>query len=599
MSLHTAFPVTAILVAIALAGPASGSPKAVEVGDTANPGGLSAAIAAAYAVGAHEIVIRRGTYVLPKGDRAGLAVRDMKDTVIKARGVDLAFSSTDQDAVDFTNCENVTFDGPAIHFTHPQTGQAKIIAIGDDPVKGPYYDVQLCAGFPTDATFKSCAIMMGDKPLIRPGSSDFGATSIEPLATTGQARLYLRAVPKGNPWGVVVGDHVVCRGPGHAMFHTGATTRCTFSNLTLYWSGVFAYFETDGCSGNRWLGNKLTYGPIPPGATERALLAQSADGLHSSGSRVGPDIENCLFEGMLDDGIAVHGTLYQVAKCSGTTLTLGCRYPRCDFAAGDPIRLANSETGLIADSTVVSVKPVEFTPPQISKFGAYKGKLTYYEVAIANAIDAPFDSTAADPARCGSGFKIIGCTIRNHRARGILVKADDGVIKGNTVDGSTIAGIVVSPEIYWGEAGYSRNMLIEGNTIRHTNYAMTGHYYPQAGALTITGEGSMGQRGIRVLNNTFEGIDCANIEVRWADGVEIRGNRFLNPFHQPSVTGPVGKSTGVDATAVIWIGDSKNVTLLDNTVRSMGSTGTALVTVAPTASNVTGAGEGQGVRRVR
>ncbi len=564
------------------------APSAVTVGDPHNPTALQSAITDACKAGAKRITLTPGTYLLPRGtDGAGLSFRDLKDVEIDARGVDLSLIATDQDAVDFINCQRVVFRGAAIHFSVPHTGQGKVLAVGED-ADGVFYDVQLDAGYPQDAAFKACAMLVGNTHHFRPGTGDFGAKRITPLDAPGKERIHWNGVPKGNTWGAVPGDYVVCRGPGGMMLHAIGCARCTFQDITIYWSGCFAYFDTDGGSANRYLHDTLTYGPAPPGATNRPLLSETADAFHCPGALVGPDIENCTFEGMLDDGIAIHGSYNQVAQANANTLIVGNRWDRNEFAPGDPIRIQNDQSGLLVDAKVTAVAPAQFTPAQPSRYGAFKDALHYFTLTLDRPVNAPFDSLASDPAHSGAGFKIIGCTIRNHRARGMLLKADNGLVKNNTVDGSTIAGIVVSPETYWGEAGYSRNVTIIGNTIRHTNYAMTGPWYPQAGALTIMGEGSMGQRNIQIRGNTFEDINVANIEVRWADGVTIQGNRFLRPHGSASAAGAVGKDHGVDPLAVIWIGDSKNVTLSGNWVRSPGTLAGPLLVVAPTASGIIG-----------
>jgi hypothetical protein len=561
-------------------------PTPVTVGSPSSPGLLQAAIVAAYAAGNKTITIAPGSYSLPAATGASLVFADMKDVVVIAKNVDLSIQSKTEDGVRFIDCSNLQFSGANIHYDVPQTGQAKIVNFGDDST-GVYYDVIPDAGFPADADFKASVVKIGDSPHIRPGTQDFGADSIQSAPEPGAERIYWHGVPRLNPWGVQVGDYVVCRGPGAMMVHAINCSHCTFQNLLIYWGGAFGYFDTDGGSANRWLTDTLSYGPIPPGATNRALLSESADAFHCARDTVGPDIENCIFEGQLDDGIAIHGSLYQVVQSNGNVLTVGSSRDTVDFKPGDPIRISNNASGLIADTAVMSVAPSTFTTSQISQFHGFSNNSHYFDLTLKAPIAAPFDSLASDPAACGAGFKIINCTIRDHRARGMLIKADNGLIENNTIDGSTIAGIVISPETYWGEGGYSSNITIQGNTIHHTNYATTGPGYPQAGALTITGEGSMGQRKIKVIGNTFEDIDSANIEVRWADGVTISGNVFLSPHNIPSEVGDVGASNGCDGNAVIWIGNSKNVQLTANKIVNEGKGYGRSVVVALSAAKVT------------
>lgn len=561
----------------------------VRVGDAANPAGLRDAILTAYKAGAKRVVIAPGKYILPGGnDRASLALHDLKNLEIEAHGVDLAIQDTGKDAVGLYGCHNVTLRGATVHYTVPHTGQGKILNIGHDDT-GNYYEVQLDAGYPQDADFKSAYIMEGNSRRIKPGTWDMGAKSVQPQAN-GQVRLYLNGQDGMPPkWNVGVGDYIVCRGPGAMMMHLDGCEHCTLQDITLYWSGVFGFFDTGGGVANRYLHDTITYGPAPPGATHAPLLSQSADGLHCAEASVGPDIENCSFAGMPDDGIAIHGSYELVAQGQGITLIVGTKRGQCPWQIGDPIRVQNDKTGLIADARVTAVAASDFTTMQKSSYRPFSdATLHYFQLTLDRAIEAPFDSLAANPARCGAGFKIIGNTIMNHRARGMLLKADGGLIQNNTIDGSSIAGIVVSPETWWGEAGYSHNITIIGNTIRHTNYAMTGPWYPQAAAVSITGEGSMGNQNIKIINNTFEDIKAANLMVRWAQDVTIQGNRFLNSHREPNKVGAVGKDKGVDASTVVWLGDCRNVTLSNNHVRGLGPEAKSVITITPTATNITG-----------
>ena len=551
--------------------------QAATVGNPADPAGLPAAIQSAYAAGSRKIVLTPGKYTLPGGtDRASLTIRNLKNAEVDAYKVELAMTDL-KDCVVFENCQNVVFRGATVHYAVPHTGQGKILALGSD-TEGNYYDVQLDAGYPQDADFKGAYIIDPVTRHFKPGNSDMTAKSVTPLdvpGLTAPGKVRLRwdgdyGLPK-NHWNVAVGDYVVCRGPGNTMLKDDGCDNCTFQDLMFYWGGVFGFFDIGGGRGNRFLHDTITYGPKPPGAVNAPLLSQSADGLHSPDARVGPDIERCLFEGNCDDGFAIHGYYEPVAASIGTSLTVKPRGGSTMFGPGEPIRVQNDKTGFIADATVTAAAPAPDSP------GAFV-------LTLDKPINAPDGSLAADPARCGRGYKIIGNTVRNHRARGMLLKADDGLVQGNLVDGSTIAGIVVSPEAP-DEAGYSHHVRIIGNTLRNTGYATTGSWAPYAAAVTIYGNGSIGNQDIVIAGNTFDSIHGANLEVRYARGVTIRSNRFLNTHQMPCDN---GSGPGIDPAAVAWLGDCADVTLSDNWVRNQGPYGKHLLTVTPSAVNVNG-----------
>ena len=45
-----------------------------------------------------------------------------------------------------------------------------------------------------------------------------------------------------------------------------------------------------------------------------------------------------------------------------------------------------------------------------------------------------------------------------------------GVIDGNTINGSTLGGIIVTPELSWGEADFVRNLTITSNRVMNVGY---------------------------------------------------------------------------------------------------------------------------------
>ncbi|MEJ0001468.1 MAG: hypothetical protein WDO13_21465 [Verrucomicrobiota bacterium] len=95
----------------------------------------------------------------------------------------------------------------------------------------------------------------------------------------------------------------------------------------------------------------LQPGPRPDGATAEPLVGCGADGFHSAGTRIGPDIEDCAFRGIfLDDCIAIHGTFGQVTAVNGADLTIRGITP----VVGEPLRISDTH-GFFAQATCVAV----------------------------------------------------------------------------------------------------------------------------------------------------------------------------------------------------------------------------------------------------
>jgi hypothetical protein len=169
------------------------------------------------------------------------------------------------------------------------------------------------------------------------------------------------------------------------------------------------------------------------------------------------------------------------------------------------------------------------------------------------------------------------------------VKADDGLIEGNVIDGSTIAGIVLAPELWWGEACFSRKVTIRDNTIRRCGTASMGPWTAQAGVLSVTAEVRPGQepghRQIVIENNRFVENDGVNLLLRSVDGAVVKGNRFERPDQAPSLR---GSSRGIDPGSLIWVSECRNVLFEGNQVTDAGAALSTLLGVGPGTTKLVG-----------
>jgi hypothetical protein len=107
-----------------------------------------------------------------------------------------------------------------------------------------------------------------------------------------------------------VGDLVGFRnGTGDTTVRVTACSRMTLTALTIFnASGFTAVAEALGgeLGPNHYSSITVKRGPRPPGASTGPLFT-TLGGLDSTEARNGPDVENCYFESMPDDGIAVSG----------------------------------------------------------------------------------------------------------------------------------------------------------------------------------------------------------------------------------------------------------------------------------------------------
>jgi hypothetical protein len=528
----------------------------ITVGDPKDPGALPVAIDQAHRQGASDITVSPGIYDLPSRNGDTIRLENWSDTTVHAGGVTLVFEDLAHRPLHLVRCQHVTWDGGTLRFAHPSFTQGRIKAIASD-AQGNFCDWQIDAGYSTDviplkSTFD---VVDAQTRLLKVGTGDWGPQSCEQVGS-GLFRLRYRQPPL-----FAVNDWLVTRAAGGSTIaHMDGCSDCTLKNMTFENGGFATFFETGGAGGNHYLNCKIQLGPRPFGATEDELVSCGADGFHSTGTGTGPDIEDCVFTGIfLDDCIAIHGTFDRVTSASGATLVVTSR-PENRPMTGEPLRISNTD-GFFAQAMCTAV--VEL--PDHS-----------YQATLDQALNVPIDHSedadsrkgtkANDPDHCGRGFKILRCRLGETRSRGILVKADDGVIDSCQIEGCAMSGVSLGPEFWWNEANYVWNVAVTNNVFLNCSKGR------DQGSLWIHGDGAIGNRNITIANNQFE--TCYGpylLKIEYTDGVQITGNTFNGSFQTDSHL----------PGNIVWINQSKNVKMLGNLVSNQGPFAGEMVALTP------------------
>jgi hypothetical protein len=570
------------------------------------PGWVTRGIEAAYKTGAKKAIIPAGTYVIEPSDGRNIELTNLRDFEIDATGVTFVFTDSTDASVVLKNCRSTTLRGLTVRQAVLPFTQGTIESIADD---GMSYDIRLDRGYPQlddPGRFDDEVVAYPFDPETRVwkrGAQDVNAH----FSRIGPVRFRLQMKWPSRPsasQSVAVGDLIGIRGRGSDGVEILNSSQVQLSNVTVLSAGSFAFFEGDGDGDNRYTVT-VKRGPRPDGATAEPLFSSTADGFHSANVRKGPTLEHCYFESMPDDGIAIHGSYSLVLQGGNDTLVIN----RNHFRAGDPLRLIDLRGVIVAEAVVTKVTPLphfQTAMRSVRVVGSAIMDGPYVELKLDRVLPAKFDFLVGNPNALGSGYVLRNNIVRNHRARGMLLKADDGLIEGNTVDGSSMGGIVVTPEFWWMEAGYSRNLILRGNTIRRTSY------YPQQAAGLLIGAlaperhkevepgfalqpgGSQpgveradniapgrGHQHILIEDNTFEEIDEVNILVTSAKDVTIRHNSFVRPFQREKLDGD--RTFGADPGTLLWFSQCEDVHLVGNLVDAPGPYLKALTVAGPSA----------------
>lgn len=539
---------------------------------------LQQSILAAYQAKERRVVLPPGIYRIPPPPQgAHLQFHDMSAFEIDASGAEFIFTDPRRGGIEFRNCREVRLRGAKIRYEIPPFTQGALEAIAPD---GTWYDIRIDKGYPSNLDdpkyFPAAAFGNLFDPRTRslkPGTYDLNGTRIQRKGAD-RFRLYWNRPLGPDVHPVAAGDLVSFRGSGTHNVTLASCAAMTLDQVTIYNAGAFAVGEFDGRGANHYAFS-VERGPAPAGASSPPLLSSTADAFHSARVRNGPVLENCRLENMGDDGIAIHGTYSLVLQVQQNRLVIN----RNSFAAGDPLRLLDSMGRPAGETLVKSARLLPgFRNVRKSRRKALGDETAgpYVEIVLERPLDAKFDDLVFNPAASGSGYTLRGNTIRNHRARGMLLKADHGVVEGNTIDGSSMGGIVLSPEFWWNEGSYSHNVSIRNNTIRHVAYAPAQF----GGVVVATTEDSpvagCGHQNIVIEANRFEDIDGVNLLISSACDVTVRGNRFVRPQRAKVAAG--GASWGEDAGSLIFVTEAKDIRFEDNTASEIGRFNHELVT---------------------
>ena len=251
------------------------------------------------------------------------------------------------------------------------------------------------------------------------------------------------------------------------------------------------------------------------------LIATPKDGFHCKGNRVGPLIEECYFEGLLDDSINISTCPSWIKEVISPGIYAVSRSEDAPLLAGDRLMALTPSRNECEEGLIVkSVKPYAKNPkwdlieldrkianpsinPTNNDFPGGKEKLNY--TGLYN-IDA-----------AGANYIIRNCVFREQRRNAMLVRAHGGLIEGNTIDGVGGSGVYMTNEAgSFYEGPVPKDCIIRNNSIKNT----------QGTAIVIGSIRAADAKNIRITGNRIEGLSEPLIRAFSVSGLEISGNKF-------------------------------------------------------------------------
>jgi hypothetical protein len=244
---------------------------------------------------------------------------------------------------------------------------------------------------------------------------------------------------------------------------------CLFEDFTMYMAKYGMTFRVVKSSAqNIFCRVRMTFKP----GSDR-LIATPKDGFHCKENRVGPLIEACFFEGLLDDSINISACPYWIKKVLAPRVYAINGEQNGTLVVGDRLTAFTPARSEMAEGFVVkSVKP-------------YPKKAQWQEIELDREIENPVvnDTNNDFPGgpekmaytglynvdACGANYVVRDCTFREQRRHAILARAPGGLIEGNTIDGVGGSGVYMSNEFgSFYEGPVPQNCTIRSNLFRNT-----------------------------------------------------------------------------------------------------------------------------------
>lgn len=464
------------------------------------------------AAGDREISIPREIYTVtpPAGQTAYISLRGLSNATIDFNG-GTVLGKVKTRMFDLHGCTNVTIRNLNIDYSPLPYTQAIIERVDSDR----NWDVRIVPGYPcpTDAELKqkTWPVQAYDAKTLELKNPNRYRDGISITRTGRDTYRITGGIDRTGD----IGDICIwsIHEPARAVLPTAVASEwckdCRYENITAYSTPHGCGFAEIYCENDAYLKCRLV--PCPPGRDTfpravRRIRSGNHDAFNSRFGAKGPLLDGCDFEYACDDCINLSGYFSVVTKCEGRRVRVLPAFGRGHlFAPGDTCQVMTFEGTTPPDVTVTAVEAApDATQEERSLVMSYKMR-----PGIAEGVRKALVLTLAEPVafsvgtvlisnrRMSSGFAIRNCHIGSTRARGMLIKASDGVIEGNFVEKSNYDGISLYPEYEWLEGGCARNVVIRNNKLRDNG-----------GGIVVSGKSGAGKAlppeahaGVKLENN--------------------------------------------------------------------------------------------------
>ena len=462
--------------------------------------------------GRREIVIPPGRYRVAPQERQHLYLNGLRDITLIADGVEMICTETTR-AITLDDCHNFTLRGLTIDYETLPFTQARITGISADRRE---LEVTVIPGYPAPQATESKVEIFDPATTQLRGLFTYYETQIKPRGPA--AATIIKARAGGGDAGEQLGDIAVFHinhAPGGSMPHAifaSDSSDLVFDQITLFASNTFGFLEVN-CDGSLYRDCRVDRRPLADDLVARDFLrlrSLNADAFHSKHARRGPRYERCTAYFMGDDAFAINGDFHLITAQDGPVLRVLAKRD-LSLRPGERVQLFTYDGRRLEDRTIVGIEPDAPVNPEERQFilGQQmnenlrrRGLSDGYRIELDATVEVPRGSVINSASAIGNGFAIVDCHLGFNRSRGILVKAGQGLIARNTIEGVRMTGILIAPEFWWLEAGFADDLVITGNRLS-AGFGMGIAVYALGGDRSLAQMGAF--RRLTVTDNRVSG----------------------------------------------------------------------------------------------
>ena len=271
-------------------------------------------------------------------------------------------------------------------------------------------------------------------------------------------------------------------------------------------------------------------------------ISANADTVHLQSSRIGPWIEDCVFEGPMDDQMNFYTIPLPIEEMLRDNTYKFSGPAARKISKGDSLTLFDRKTGLVTG--VATVMAVDTEKNIVTLDHSFK------ELNTGNKNDYKFYNHNL----ISNYFVLKNNVFRNSSGNGLFSKRSFGLIEHKTLEGLAASALSLYninslPNVLSNEGLGTDNLVVRGNTFKGCGYNANFLRIPFAGTISIcAGEALNGTKGgilhrnLFFENNEFEAWQKCAFYISNAENVHICNNTLTNARTSSKIPSPINIS---------------------------------------------------------